>query len=117
MTPGASQMPYITACAGGKPAKAGDVVVQSCDHPQKTTPPATAMTDATTMSTVRQRRRGCASSTRVPVLTMTLTPFAGITQSRFKGLRTNRTLSAQGAPLSYVVNGPYPPEHGEARCR
>src|SRR5215210_1137274 len=65
-TPGTSHTPYMKPCAGGNAAKAAPVVFQSCPHAQNTTPKATAMEEATTMSTVRQRRgAGRAGSTAV----------------------------------------------------
>src|SRR5688572_3408485 len=93
-TPGTSHTPYMKPCAGGKPAKAAAVVFHSWPHAQKTTPKATASDDATTMSTVRQRRRETAGSAVVGgrtvvglVMAVLPTPCAGITQIRYEGLR------------------------------
>ena len=55
-TPGSSQTPYMTPCAGGKAANAGPRAPHGRFQAQKTTPKATAITAATTMSTVRQVR-------------------------------------------------------------
>src|SRR6266545_1633251 len=53
-TAGISHTPEMRYCDAGSAAKAGDVAAQSAFQAQKTTPNATAMTAATTMSTVRQ---------------------------------------------------------------
>lgn len=55
ITAGINQTPYSSACAGGKKANAPSVALQTRPHAQKMTPKATAITEATTMSMVRQR--------------------------------------------------------------
>ncbi len=52
-TPGSSQTPYMMACAGGSAVNSGVAAAQSVFQATKTTPNATAMTAATTMSTTR----------------------------------------------------------------
>ena len=54
-TAGSSHTPYSVACAGGNAENAPLVAVHRLFHAQNTTPKATAMVEATTMSTVRQR--------------------------------------------------------------
>jgi hypothetical protein len=63
-------------------------------HAQKTTPKATAMMEATTISTVRQRNVGEEPTLELLMRITLLTPCAGITQIRFEGLRPVAALSA-----------------------
>src|SRR5579859_1671287 len=92
-TAGMSQTPEMRYCAAGRASKAGEVAAQRAFQAQNTTPNATAITAATTMSTVRQAvmEDGARRSA------MVTTPYADMTQIRFEGLRSP-ALSA--APLN-----------------
>jgi 2-dehydro-3-deoxygluconokinase len=121
-TPGSSHTPYISPCSGGRKAKALPVAAYSRFQAQKTTPKATAITAATTTSTVRQVL--VAVSGRVPaprelVVVMCSpsgvvdgrccfedrfpaddpTPCAGMTQIRFEGLRSPALSAPQRSPV------------------
>src|SRR2546425_660619 len=95
-TAGMSQTPEIRYCAAGSAVKAGAVAAHSAFQAQKTTPNATAMTAATTTSTVRQA--GVVVDARGSA--MVTTPYADMTQIRFEGLRSPALSAPFGAPLS-----------------